>query len=129
MALTALVAVAGCTFAIVFRQPAIALFFQHGSFTAQSTALVSAVFLGLGPSLVGWSLMEIGSRSLFALNRPWLPVAAAVIPVLLNMTLTLRLRSFAPERLGAGSSLGLLVSFAVLFLMMRANRKKWLAEG
>jgi len=129
MALTALAAVAGCTFAIVFRRPAIALFFQHGNFTADSTTLVSAVFLGLGPSLVGWSLMEIGSRSLFALNRPWLPVIAAVIPVLLNVTLTLRVHSFKPGLLGVGSSLGLLAGFAVLFLMMRANRGKWLAEG
>jgi len=129
MALTALVAVAGCTFAIVFRHPAIALFFQHGNFTAESTVLVSAVFLGLGPSLVGWSLMEIGSRSLFALNRPWLPVIAAVIPVLLNVTLTLRIHSFAPQLMGVGSSLGLLAGFAVLFLMMRANRGKWLAQG
>lgn len=129
MALTALAAVAGSTFAILFRRPAIALFFQHGNFTAESTRLVSAVFLGLGPSLVGWSLLEIGSRSLFALNRPWLPVIAAVIPVLLNVTLTLRLGSFAPEMLGAGSSLGLLAGFAVLFATMRANRGKWLAQG
>jgi putative peptidoglycan lipid II flippase len=122
MALTALVAVAGCAFAIAFRKPAIALFFQHGSFTADSTRLVAAVFLGLGPSLVGWSLLEIGSRSLFALNRPWPPVIAAVVPVLLNVTLTLRMRSFAPELLGVGSSLGLLAGFAVLFVMMRMNR-------
>jgi putative peptidoglycan lipid II flippase len=124
MALTALVAVAGCAFAITFRTPAIALFFQHGSFTADSTRLVAAVFLGLGPSLVGWSLLEIGSRSLFALNRPWPPVVAAVVPVLLNVTLTLRMGSFAPELLGVGSSLGLLAGFAVLFLMMRTNREK-----
>ena len=65
------------------------LLFQRGSFTAESTRLVSAVFLGLGPSLVGWSLMEIASRSLFALDRPWPPVIAAAVPVLLNVALTL----------------------------------------
>ena len=129
MALTALAAVGGCAFALVFRTPAIALFFQHGNFTAESTALVSAVFLGLGPSLVGWSLIEIGSRSLFALNRPWLPVIAAVIPVFLNVTLTLRMHSFAPQLVGVGSSLGLFAGFAVLFVMMRGNRQRWLAEG
>ena len=128
MALTALVAVAGCAFAIAFRRPAIALLFQHGNFTAASTLLVSAVFLGLGPSLVGWSLLEIGSRSLFALNRAWPPVFAAVVPVLLNVILTLRMHSLAPEWLGVGSSLGLLAGFAVLFLMMRVNRPKWLAR-
>jgi putative peptidoglycan lipid II flippase len=127
IALTALAAVIGCAFAIAFRTPAIALFFQHGSFTVESTRLVSAVFLGLGPSLVGWSLIEIGSRSLFALDRPWPPVIAAVIPVLINVILTVRLQSFRPELVGLGSSLGLLAGFVVLFLMLRGNRKRWLA--
>ena len=76
-ALAALVAVAGCGFALAFREPAIRLFFERGQFHADSTLLVSAVFLALGPSLVGWSLLEIASRSLFALDRPWPPVIAA----------------------------------------------------
>ncbi|MBZ5622468.1 MAG: oligosaccharide flippase family protein [Acidobacteriia bacterium] len=128
IALAALAAVGGCAFAIAFRQPAIALFFQHGSFTADSTRLVAAVFLGMGPSLIGWSLLEIGSRSLFALDRPWLPVLAAIVPVLLNVTLTLRLHSFRPEWVGAGPSLGLLAGFALLFLMFRGTRQRWLEQ-
>jgi len=129
IALTALVAVGGCAFAIAFRKPAIELLFQRGQFHADSTALVSAVFLGLGPSLVGWSLMEIGARSLFALNRPWLPVVAAAIPLLLNVTFTLRVHSFRPDLLGLGSSLGLAAGFAVLFSAMHVYRKRWLVEG
>jgi putative peptidoglycan lipid II flippase len=129
IALAALVAVAGCGFAIAFREPAIALVFQRGSFTAESTRLVAAVFLALGPSLIGWSLIEITSRSLFALDRPWPPVIAAVVPVLLNVTLTLRLHSFQPQWIGLGASLGLLTGFAMLFLMARANRKRWLEQG
>ena len=73
IALAALVAVGGCGFALIFRQPAIALLFQRGSFTADSTRLVASAFLALGPSLIGWSLMEILARSLFALDRPWPP--------------------------------------------------------
>lgn len=76
-ALAALVAVGGCGFALLFREPAIRLIFQRGEFQAHSTTLVSAVFLCLGPSMVGWSLLEISSRSLFALDRPWPPVIAA----------------------------------------------------
>jgi len=48
IALAALAVVAGCAFAIAFREPAIALIFQRGNFTAESTRLVAAVFLGLG---------------------------------------------------------------------------------
>ena len=84
--------------------PAIALLFQHGSFTAESTRLVASAFLALGPSLIGWSLMEILARSLFALDRPWPPVIAAFIPVLINVMITLRIGTFRPEYLGLGAS-------------------------
>ncbi len=125
IALTALVAVAGCGFALLFREPAIKLLFQRGKFTADSTSLVSAVFLGMGPSLIGWSLIEINARSLFALDRPGPPVLAAWIPLICNVTLTLWVHSFRPQWIGLGSSLGLLTGFAVLFSMAHANRKRW----
>jgi putative peptidoglycan lipid II flippase len=128
-ALAALAAVGGCVFAIVFRQQAIRIIFQRGQFSPQSTALVSAVFLTLGPSLVGWSLLEIASRSLFALYRPWPPVIAAWIPVICNVTLTLWLDSSKPQLIGLGPSLGLLVGFAVLLAMARANRRRWLGAA
>jgi putative peptidoglycan lipid II flippase len=128
-ALAALAAVGGCAFALVFRQPAIRLFFERGQFDAKSTMLVSAVFLCLGPSLVGWSLLEIASRSLFALDRPWPPVIAAWIPVLFNVTLTLWLHSYKPQLIGLGASLGLITGFAVLFALAHANRRKWLQQA
>lgn len=129
VALTALAAVAGCSFALVFREQAIGLLFQRGSFTAESTRLVASAFLGLGPSLVGWSLIEITSRSLFALDRPWPPVIAAFIPVLLNVAVTLRLGSARPVFLGVGASVGLIAGFAVLFVTAHTSRRRWLQQG
>jgi putative peptidoglycan lipid II flippase len=123
--LTALAAVGACAFALLFRQPAIALLFERGSFTAESTRLVSAVFLGLGPCLIGWSLIEVASRSLFALDRPWPPVIAAAIPVLLNVTITVRLQSMRPELIGLGATLGFLAGAGALFIMAHASRKRW----
>ena len=128
VALAALIAVAGCGFALFFRTPAIALLFQRGNFTADSTHLVSAVFLGLAPTLIGWSLIEITSRSLFALNRPWPPVLAALVPVLVNAAFTLRLATSQPQWIGAGASVGAISGFAVLFLLVLLNRKSWLEE-
>jgi putative peptidoglycan lipid II flippase len=113
----------------LFRHIGIVLMFQRGSFTAESTELVSAVFLGLGPSLVGWSLMEILSRSLFALHHSWPPVIAAFIPVLVNVTLTLRLGFSQPHWIGVGASLGTFAGFAALLLMTFVNRKRWLAAA
>jgi putative peptidoglycan lipid II flippase len=129
MALAALAVAAGCGFAILFRRPVIALLFQHGSFTADSTQLVSAVFLGLAPCIVGWSLIEIACRSLFALDRPWLPVLASFLPLLFNAIFTLRLRNLQPEWIGAGASLGLLAGFAMLFSVLRLHRRRWLEQS
>jgi putative peptidoglycan lipid II flippase len=126
VALAALAAVAVCGLALLFRHIGIMLMFQRGSFTAESTELVSAVFLGLGPSLVGWSLMEIVSRSLFALDHRWPPVLAAFIPVFVNVTITLRMGFSQPLWIGVGASLGTLAGFAALFLIALANRKRWL---
>ena len=129
VALTALGGDRGCGFALLFRKPAIALFFQRGSFTAESTRLVAAVFLGMGPSLAGWTLLEITARSLFALNRPWPPVIAAAIPVLLNVAITLRLPAGRPEFLGMGATVGVTAGFLALFAMAHMGRRKMAGAG
>jgi putative peptidoglycan lipid II flippase len=129
LGLAALAAVAGCGFALAFRHPAIALLFQRGHFTAESTNLVSAVFLGLAPSLIGWSLLELSGRALFALDRLHLPLAASLIPVLVNVTLTLGMGSRRPELIGVGASSGLMVGFLVLFVAAHWKRKSWVMAG
>lgn len=129
VALTALVVISGCAFAVLFRRPAIALFFQRGNFTADSTRLVAAVFLGLGPSLAGWTLLEITARSLFALNRPWPPVIAAAIPVLANLAITLSMPAGRPELLGVGATAGVTAGFLALFAMAHMGRRRWLEKG
>lgn len=129
IALAASIAVGGCIFALIFREPAIQLLFQRGSFTANSTHLVSSAFLALAPSLVGWSLIEVLSRSLFALDRPWPPVLAAFVPVLLNAVITMRVGPSHPEYLGLGSSIGLMAGFALLFAMAHTSRRRWLDQG
>jgi putative peptidoglycan lipid II flippase len=122
--LTALLAVGGCAFAIAFRTPAIRLLFQRGSFTGESTQLVSEVFLGMAPSLIGWSLMEILARSMFALERHWPPVLASVIPLIVNVTVTLRLDLSRPQYLGVGASAGLLAGCLALFAMTHLSRRR-----
>jgi len=129
LALSALAAVAACGFALLFRKPAITLLFEHGAFKAESTRLVSAAFLALGPSFVGWSLIEITGRSLFAIDRPWPPVIAAMLPVLINVSLTLGLHSMRPELIGLGASVGLITGFLTLFAMVHASRRRWLQQG
>jgi hypothetical protein len=56
-------------------------------------------------------------------------VIAALIPPLFNVTLTLWLHPRQPQWIGVGASLGLLAGFAALFVVMHANRRRWLAQG
>ena len=129
IALTALAVVSGCAFALLFRKPAIALFFQRGNFTEDSTQLVAAVFLGLGPSLIGWTLLEITARALFALDRPWPPVIAGAIPVLVNVAVTLSMPTGRPAFLGLGATAGVTAGFVALFGMAHMDRRRWLKEA
>ncbi len=129
IALVALVAVAGCAVGIALRTPLISLLFERGSFTAQSTRLVSAVFLGFAPSLIGWSLLELTSRSLFALDRPQLALRTVAIPVVFNLAFVLLVRSPEPQWIGLGASLGFLIAFLLLFSLVRINRRRWPAES
>jgi putative peptidoglycan lipid II flippase len=129
IALVALAAIAGCAVGIALRQPLIALLFERGSFTAQSTQLVTAVFLGFAPSLIGWSLLELTSRSLFALDRPQLPLWTVGIPVIFNLGFVLLVRPSEPQWIGLGASLGFLIAFLLLFTLMRANRRRWLEQA
>jgi putative peptidoglycan lipid II flippase len=129
IALAGLAAVAACALGVAIREPVIALIFQHGNFTAESTRLVSDVFLGLAPSLIGWSLLDITARSLFALDRSWLPAAAAAIPVIVNLAVLQGMGHLKPGFIGVGASLGMLLSFAVLFALVRSKRTQWLAEN
>ncbi len=126
VALMAIASVISCGIGLLLRTPVIAFLFQRGSFTAKSTALVSNVFIGLAPSLIGWTLMDLISRCCFALDRSRLPLTAAFVPVSVNglFLVVLRMRGELadPMLLGLGASTGLLAGFVVLFAMARTAR-------
>lgn len=121
--LMAIASVVSCGVGLLLRTPAIAILFQRGSFTAQSTVLVSSVFAGLAPSLIGWTLMDLISRCCFALDRPRLPLIAAFVPISVNALFLIILRWRGelgdPFLLGLGPSSGLLAGFIFLFAMIR----------
>ena len=127
--IASIAAVAAWAIGILVRTPVIALLFERGSFTARSTEMVSGVFLGLAPCLIGYSLLELTARSLFALDRPMAPLLASAVPVTVNLIVSGLMLHFAPERfaqpqyLGLGASAGLLTGFALLIISAHRQRR------
>jgi putative peptidoglycan lipid II flippase len=122
--LMAIASVASCALGLLARTQVIALLFERGSFTAQSTLLVSAVFAGFAPSVIGWTLMDLIARCCFALDRPRLPLIAALAPVSVNAVFLAIVRWKGelanPLLLGIGTSVGMLAGFALLFAITRS---------
>jgi len=83
-------------FAILFRHSVIGIPLPRRQFTAESTQLCGAVFLGWPPAWWGLEFDEVCPLAI-RLERPWPPVLAAIVPVLLNVAITLRLHSFRPN--------------------------------
>lgn len=125
--LTAMVAIAVCAVGLAFRTPMVAILYQRGNFTGDSTRLVAQVFAGFVPSLLGWVLMDLIARCFFALDRPRLPVITAFIPIAVNLAVMSILRARGslaePAMLGVGASIGLMAGFLVLFVLIHVRRK------
>ena len=128
LAYAAAAACVSCLIGIALREPIISILFQRGNFTAESTRMVAGVFLGFAPSLIGLSLLEITARSLFAMDRPWLPLIAAAVPVMVNVALSSWIRSNSPETIGAGASIGLLAGFVLLVSMVWARKPRYISS-
>jgi putative peptidoglycan lipid II flippase len=123
VALMSVAAVAACAIGIAIRQPVIALLFQRGSFTTNSTQLVSSVFVGFAPAIVGWALMDLMSRCFFALDRWKIPTAAATVPLCINLAVLSVTRELGPGYLGVGMSAGMAAGFAVLFFGAQLRKR------
>ena len=112
---------------MLLRTPIVALVYQHGEFTAESTALVAWALLFYAFGLVGFSIVEIVSRAFYALHDTKTPVAVGVAAMTLNLGFSLlfsdlfRRIGWAPHGgLALANSLATyLEAFALLYLMRR----------
>jgi murein biosynthesis integral membrane protein MurJ len=129
---TAIAAVGGGALLVLFRVQVIRFLFERGSFTPESTQLVSSVFLGYAVAAIGWTLLDLIARCFFALNRPLMPVIAACVPVTLNVLLVrfggLRPQPGSPVITGIGAAAGFVAGFVVIFFMMHVFRERAAVE-
>lgn len=115
---------------VLLRTPLVALLYQRGEFTAESTALVAWALLWYALGLVGHSVVEITSRAFYALHDTKTPVAVGVATMSLNAGFSL-LFSWLFQRVGwaphgglalANSLATFLEMFGLIYLMRRRLR-------
>jgi putative peptidoglycan lipid II flippase len=112
---------------ILLRQPLVAMLYQRGEFTEQSTQLVAWALLWYSVGLVGHCIVEIVSRAFYALHDTKTPVTVGVIAMGLNVVFSL-LFSRLFEQIGVPPHGGLALAnslatglemIALLYLMNR----------
>ena len=82
---TLLLAIPAMIGLILLRDPIVALLYQGQEFTARSTELVSWALLWYSVGLVGHGLVEVTSRSFYALHDTRTPVVVGVGAMTLNL--------------------------------------------
>src|SRR5690606_38912711 len=93
--------------------------FQHGAFDAASTALVSGPLAMFALGLVGYAVVEVLARALYAMHDTRTPVIAGIAVIILNITLSAILvgrfgRTALALSLSAATTLEAIVLFTIL---------------
>jgi len=76
---------------ILLGEPIIALLFEGGEFTAQSTGLAAWALTWYGAGLIAHSIVEVITRAFFALKDTRTPVLVGAAAMILNVALSLTL--------------------------------------
>jgi putative peptidoglycan lipid II flippase len=100
---------------IVLGSPFIALMFQRGAWTAESTAATAWALAFFSIGIAGFSLLEILSRAFYALSNTRTPVVIGVAAMVANIILSLLFVSVIgdPNSLSRGPFAGLALANAV----------------
>jgi putative peptidoglycan lipid II flippase len=94
----------------------IAVLFQGGEFGGASAAAVFAALNGYAVGLVGFAAVEVTARAFFARQDTRTPLLAAVLGMVITITLSLTLRGpLGHAGLALAASLGITVEFVFLF--------------
>jgi putative peptidoglycan lipid II flippase len=119
---------------MLLREPIIAIIFERGAFDAHSTELVSWALLWFAAGLVGHSVVEIVSRSFYALHDTKTPVIIGVGAMTLNVFLSLgfsalfRHIGWAPHG-GLALSNSLATTLEMILLLVLMSRRLNGLEG
>jgi putative peptidoglycan lipid II flippase len=111
---------------ILLREPIVAMLYQGREFTEQSTQLVAWALLWYAVGLVGHGLVEVTSRSFYALHDTRTPVVVGIGTMTLNLAFSFlftalfsRLGWFPHGGLALANSAATLLESALLFVLLR----------
>jgi putative peptidoglycan lipid II flippase len=91
---------------LILRERIVALLFERGQFGEASTAAVAVVLLSYMPVILGRSVMELLSRTLFGLGVYRIPIIAAALALGLNAAICALLPNTNPAFIGLGAIVG-----------------------
>ena len=101
----------------------VAVLFERGRFSAASTATVTAILSGFCPALAAWSVLDIISRSLFALGSPRVPLLAAAVALVANILISLLAPMRSVGAIGAGAVAGFSAAALLAAFYLRSLRR------
>ncbi len=107
---------------VILAEPIIALIYQHGRFTAASTAQTADALRFYAIGLVGYASVKVLAPAFYALDRRNLPMLVSICSIalnfLLNWTLTFHL-GLGHRGLALSTSVVAITNFLALYIMMR----------
>lgn len=104
---------------VVLGEPVIAVLFEHGEWTPESTAATAWALAFFAVGVVGFAALEILSRAFYALSDTRTPVGVGVAAMVTNIALSLVFIRFIgdPASLSRGPFAGLALANAVTTLV------------
>jgi putative peptidoglycan lipid II flippase len=104
---------------MVLALPITQLIFEHGNFTADSSAMVSQALFYYAPGIVGYSLVKILSPSFYSLKDARTPVVVSVVTVLANAILNVVFyKAIGLRGLPLGTSIAATINAGLLFVLL-----------
>ncbi len=124
-------------FMAVCGAPVIRLLYQRGEFTAENTAAVAACLTVYCIGMLALSFQEILNKFYYSMQKPWLPMLAALAGIALNIVLSLVfVKVFGRYRLLAWATVisgwcmaGMLLLFALKKARGLLARDLWISLG
>jgi putative peptidoglycan lipid II flippase len=105
---------------MVLSVPIVRVIFEHGEFTAASTAGTAAALRLYAIGLVAYSVVRIASPTFYALGKNRVPVIVSMFTVVVNATLNIVLvRVMGFTGLALGTSIAAIFNAVVLVVLLR----------